>query len=85
MIKASDFMDAIAEQRNKKFEEMLSIQESFIAKQMKEGKRSVIWIFSDKEYYLNELEKSWYYPFEMDAREIFENNGFKITGIVIRW
>lgn len=68
-----------------KYEEMLSIQMKKIEENMKNGRKYVVWIFSDKEYYHNNMEKKWSHEFEERAREVFENAGYKVEEIVIRW
>jgi hypothetical protein len=68
-----------------KFERMIIIQNDFIAGAMKENKKSVVWIFSDKEYYHNDLEKGWFEEFEAKARKLYEEKGYKTKGIVITW
>lgn len=73
------------EVKTEKFQKMLSIQQRFIEENMKCGKNSVIWIFSDKEYYHNEFERKWFLEFNNNAKKLFEENGYKISGIVIRW
>ena len=52
---------------------------------MKQGYNSVLWIFSDKEQYTNPKEKEWYQEFYNEAKIGFENQGFKISGILIKW
>lgn len=85
MLKASDFNKTVNNAKEEKFDTMVKIQENFIKENMKEGRKSVIWIFSDKEYYHNDLERTWFNEFENKARLLFEEQGFKINGILINW
>lgn len=71
--------------KDEKFDKMLVIQNERIIENMEVGKKSVVWIFSDKEYYHNELESSWFEEFEKIARKIYEDGGFKINGCVVSW
>jgi hypothetical protein len=52
---------------------------------MKQGYNSVLWIFSDKEQYTTPREKEWHQEFYNEAKIGFENQGFKINGIFIKW
>ena len=85
MIKATDFASTVQTQKDAKFKKMMSIQEQFIKEKMSSGGRSIIWIFSDKEYYNNDLERSWFYEFEEKAKQEFKKKGFSINGILIKW
>ena len=71
--------------KKEKFDKMVTIQNNKVIEQIKEGKSSVIWIFSDKEYYHNQMEKSWFEEFNDKAKKLFENNGYKINGILLLW
>lgn len=73
------------EVKENKFEKMLSIQMGKIKDNMKMGRNSVVWVFSDIEYYHNDLEKSWFKEFDERAKVLFEDAGYKINSIVIRW
>lgn len=68
-----------------KFNKMIDIQNNSIKRNMKEGKESVLWIFSDKEYYHNDLEKTWFNLFYDRAKKMFEKNGYIISGVIIKW
>lgn len=68
-----------------KYQKMIDIQQTKIDRMMQTGKKSVIWIFSDKLYYNNGFEMAWYEEFENKAREHFEKVGYKIQGITITW
>lgn len=85
MIKASDFNTNINDAKEEKFSQMVEIQEGFIKENMKKGERQVIWIFSDKEYYNNSLEKTWFEEFANRAETLFVKQGFEIHGIVVCW
>lgn len=71
--------------KDEKFDKMLVIQGEKIVESMEVGKKSVVWIFSDKDYYHNELESSWFEEFEKAARKIYEDGGFKISGCIVSW
>jgi len=71
--------------KEEKFQKMVNIQQKFIEENMKCGKNSVIWIFSDKEYFHNSFERQWFTEFNSKARRLFEQNGYIINGIVITW
>ena len=68
-----------------KFQKMVSIQRKFIEDNMREGKDSVIWIFSDKEYFHNDFERQWFSEFNSKAKILFEKNGYNINGILVSW
>lgn len=84
-IKASDFEKVVEELKAKKFDDMQNIQIKFIKSNMAEQKKSVVWIFSDIEYYQGEMERKWFKEFNKKAKEIFEENGFKVNGVLITW
>lgn len=71
--------------KTEKYQKMIDIQQTKINESMQTGKKSVIWIFSDKGYYHNDFEMAWFEEFETKAREHFEKAGHKIKGIVITW
>lgn len=71
--------------KEKKFQQMINIQQKFIEENMKCGKNSVIWIFSDKEYFHNSFERQWFSEFESKARRLFKQDGFTINGVLITW
>lgn len=69
-----------------KFEKMMDIQRTKIIESVQDGKKSVIWVFSDKGYCHNDLEMTWFDEFERKARNEFEKYGYKIIGnTVIVW
>lgn len=70
---------------DEKFEKMVNIQQEKIKGNMREGRNSVLWIFSDIGYFHNDFEKCWYEEFNTRAKELFENAGYKVSGCVIRW
>lgn len=70
---------------DEKFEKMVNIQQEKIKGNMREGRNSVLWIFSDIGYFYNDFEKCWYEEFNTRAKELFENAGYKVSGCVIRW
>ena len=74
-----------SKEKNKKFENMVEIQQRFIVDNMEQGKNSVVWIFNDREYYNNNLEKEWYEEFRAQAKALFEKKGYAVNGVVIRW
>ena len=43
--------------KEEKFENMIRIQLEKIKNRMREGKKDVLWIFSDSVYYHNDMEK----------------------------
>ena len=71
--------------KKEKFEEMLDIQQRTIENAMKEGEHTIIWVFSDKEYYHSNLGKTWFNEFADNARMLFEGKGYKIHGSIICW
>lgn len=71
--------------KSEKFQKMIDIQQNKIIESMQTGKKSVIWIFSDKCYYHNDFEMAWFEEFENKARKHFEKAGYKIKGITITW
>jgi peptidase E len=85
MIHAKDYNSIIQGRKERKFKVMLNTQEDFIKENMQEGKRNVVWIFSDPEYYCNSSEKQWYAEFNNRAKEIFEKQGFAVNAITIEW
>jgi len=85
MIKANDFNNITENVAKEKFIEMVNIQERFIKENMREGKKSVLFIFSDIEYFYNKTEKTWFNTFKQEAKELFEKQGFNINGVLIRW
>lgn len=86
LMKATKIENKIQEEtKKKKFEKMVSIQEKFIKEIMATGRKYVIWIFSDIEYYNNALEKTWFKEFADKAKAMFEEAGYKIKGICIHW
>lgn len=75
-----------AQLKKEKFEQMIKIQQEKIENIMRGGEyRSVVWIFKDKEYYHNTLERSWYEEFLNKATKLFEDAGYTINGITVRW
>lgn len=75
-----------AQLKKEKFEKMLSIQQKKIEEMMKRGEYNhCVWIFKDQEYYHNTLERSWYEEFLNKATKMFEDAGYNIKGIIIRW
>ena len=84
-IKAKSFNDLVIQNKNGKFEKMIGIQEKFIKENMFEGKKSVVWIFQDIEYYNSEIERMWFKEFREKAKSMFEKKGFEINGVVIKW
>ena len=75
-----------AQLKKEKFEKMLSIQQKKIEETMKRGEYNhCVWIFKDKEYYYNTLERSWYEEFLNKATKMFEDAGYSIKGIIVRW
>ena len=85
MIKSNEYDEIINKNKEEKYKQMIGIQEKFIRENMKNGEHSVIWIFSDKDYYHNKLERTWYEDFYDKAKKEFEKHGFTIKGIVITW
>ena len=71
--------------KENKFNQMVDIQNKFIKERMQSGEKSVIWIFSDKEYYHNDLERGWFEEFKERATQQFKEAGYKIKGIIITW
>jgi hypothetical protein len=84
-MKASKISNIQEKLKKEKFEKMIQIQEKFIIEHVKQGKNSVLWIFSDKEYYTNDLQKQWYVEFYEKAKKKFIKDGYKINGILIKW
>lgn len=75
-----------AQLKKEKFEHMLSIQQNKIEETMKRGEyNGCVWIFKDKEYYHNTLERSWYEEFLNKATKMFEDAGYSIKGIIVSW
>jgi len=85
MIKANDFNNITENIAKEKFAEMVNIQERFIKENMKQGKRSVLFIFSDIEYFHSKTEKTWFNTFKQEAKELFKKQGFNINGVLISW
>jgi hypothetical protein len=72
-------------EKENKYKDMVKIQMRFIKEEMERGGHSVIWIFSDMEYYTNNLQKTWFDEFAMRAKSAFESKGFHVFGVAIRW
>lgn len=70
---------------DEKFEKMVDIQQKKIKSNMREGRNSVVWIFSDIDYFHNDFEKCWYEEFNERAKELFEDAGYKVGKITIKW
>lgn len=85
MIRASDFEKIRNQVKEKKFGELVDIQQRFIKENMEKMERNVLWIFSDREYYHEDYAKSWFEEFQKRAKDLFEQNGFVISGILITW
>ena len=85
MINANDFGNIMNDVKIEKFNRMVKHQEKIIKENMKQGYNSVLWIFSDKEQYTTPNEKEWYQEFYNEAKTGFQNQGFKIDGIFIKW
>lgn len=71
--------------KEEKFSKLVSIQEDFIKEAMKEGRKSVVWIFNNAEYYHNALERSWFEEFKNEAKRIFEKAEYRVNGVLICW
>lgn len=71
--------------KSEKFEKLMDIQRTKISESMQDGKKSVIWVFSDKGYYHNDLERAWFDEFDGNARKQFIKAGYKIKGASITW
>lgn len=83
---AADYEKAMHQRlKAEKYSKMVDIQMTKIEENMQVGKKSVVWIFSDKDYYHNDFEREWFDEFAKAAREHFENAGYKINGIMITW
>ena len=85
MIKANKFEEITNNKKESKFDKMVKWQEKIIKGNMEQGLRSVLWIFSDKEQYTNDLEKQWFNEFDERAKTLFKRQGFVINGILIKW
>jgi aromatic ring-opening dioxygenase LigB subunit len=85
MINANEYRVIVNNEKQVKFDKMVKIQEKFIKENMADGKRSVLWIFSDKEYYNTNFERQWFTEFYNSAKSIFARQGFVIKGITINW
>lgn len=72
-------------EKENKYKDMVKIQMRFIKEEMERGGHSVIWIFSDREYYTSPLQRMWFEEFANRAKPEFEKKGFFVSGIVVKW
>ena len=84
LLKACDFEKIVNKDKNTKFQSMLNFQNKIIKENMLNQKRSVLFVFSDREQFCDH-EKKWQHDFYKNAKEMFEKNGFYIDGSIIRW
>lgn len=72
-------------EKEQKFEQMVEHQQKIIEECMKDGHKDVLWIFSDKDYFTTDCQRQWFEEFNHRAKTMFEDAGYKVCGIIIRW
>lgn len=85
MVKANDFENIKMNKKQEKYCSLINIQEKLIKENMAAGNNSVIFIFTDREYYHNDMERAWFEEFRKKAVDELKNNGFSISGILVTW
>lgn len=79
-------MRVYEEEKESYFKNRLDHQLKIIEERMKEGYRSVRWVFEPNYYNSrNELHNSWRLEFEQTAKKLFTEAGYTINGSMIYW